>query len=70
MRSKDDYRSGKRNRGVKSDVTVKRVNAQAGEPRGKSFYPHPATKNFFFPDNKKQPKKVLDEPAEKLTKKE
>lgn len=67
MRSKDSYRSGKRNRGVKSDVEVKRVEAQAGEPRGKSFYPHPAMKNFFFADNKR---KILDEPAEKLTKKE
>jgi hypothetical protein len=60
MRSKDSYRSGKRNRGIKSDVEVKRREAQAGEPRGKSFYALAATANFFFPPShrkKAEPKK-------------
>lgn len=60
MKSKDSYRSAKRNRGVKSDVEVKVRHAQAGEPRGKSFYPRAATASFFFPDHNKsktEPKK-------------
>lgn len=61
MRSKDSYRSGKRNRGVKSDVEVKVREARAGEPRGKSFYPRPAMASFFFAPNsrvkKDEPKK-------------
>lgn len=61
MRSKDSYRSGKRNKMKGSfvpSVEARPGQTNAGEPRGKSFYAIGGVSNFFFP-NQRAPRKAL-----------